>query len=408
VSNPKKVYLEPTWRYHAYAHQLLASPPEGYEFVTPRKPVESKLLDTLSHSGIGRPGLERLDSVLPTSLIKSWLERWSQPPRGTVLTYACDHLVFRPEPWVVEVEYAGLLLGADLKHFKRFKRTLEKALASPFCRKIICWSEASRKGLLADLECNGFAHKVELVDYAVPPRHFVKVYPEQGRRKTNDGKKTRLLLVGSGTGKGAFDARGGREVLEMFSILRQRYSNLELVIRSDVPAEVKSKYGGMDGLRLIESMVPWEELEREFRSADIFVLPSHATMPMNILDAMSYELPVVTVDYWANKDIVEDGRTGLVAHGFAGFSPHYPGTHQPAWTTSGYKVTQRKTDPAVIADLVEKVSLLIENAGLRQKLGKAGRAEVEQGRFSLKRRNDKLKQIFDEAIAGDAKSPVKS
>ena len=72
-SDSKKVYLEPTWRYHAYAHQLLALPPEGYEFVAPHKAVESKLLDALSHSGIGRPGLERLDSVLPTSLIKSWL-----------------------------------------------------------------------------------------------------------------------------------------------------------------------------------------------------------------------------------------------------------------------------------------------------------------------------------------------
>jgi glycosyltransferase involved in cell wall biosynthesis len=46
--------------------------------------------------------------------------------------------------------------------------------------------------------------------------------------------------------------------------------------------------------------------------------------------------------------------------------------------------------------LVEKISLLIEDARLRRAMGHAARWEVEQGKFSIRSRNEKLKQIFDE------------
>jgi len=63
-----------------------------------------------------------------------------------------------------------------------------------------------------------------------------------------------------------------------------------------------------------------------------------------------------------------------------------------------WKDASLSTDPKVIAELVEKMSLLIENRGLRRKLGRAARQEVEIGRHSIKYRNQKLKEIFDEAI----------
>ena len=58
-------------------------------------------------------------------------------------------------------------------------------------------------------------------------------------------------------------------------------------------------------------------------------------------------------------------------------------------------------DSKVVEDLVEKTSILIENEELRRKMGRAGRQEIETGKFSIKKRNKKLKRIFDEAI-GDA------
>lgn len=190
-------------------------------------------------------------------------------------------------------------------------------------------------------------------------------------------------------------------MLETFDILCQRYSNLELVIRCDVPGNVKARWAGMDNIRIIDKVVPPEMLDREYQSADIFILPSHATPPYTILDAMSYELPVVSIDAWANPELVADGKTGLLAE-CSKKVPYYDVTRQPKYGTVEFGKAIRQPDPVVVAELVQKVSLLIENSALRQRMGKAGRWEVEHGRFSIKRRNDKLKRIFDEATGGQS------
>ena len=56
-------------------------------------------------------------------------------------------------------------------------------------------------------------------------------------------------------------------------------------------------------------------------------------------------------------------------------------------------------DPKVTQDLVEKTSTLIEKEELRRRMGEAGRQEIETGKFSIEKRNEKLKRIFDEATA---------
>ncbi|MBA7613120.1 hypothetical protein ES703_20363 [subsurface metagenome] len=58
----------------------------------------------------------------------------------------------------------------------------------------------------------------------------------------------------------------------------------------------------------------------------------------------------------------------------------------------------RSVEPEVVDELVTKISLLMENFDLRKKMAKAARWEIEHGKFSIKRRNDRLKKIFDEAV----------
>ena len=48
-------------------------------------------------------------------------------------------------------------------------------------------------------------------------------------------------------------------------------------------------------------------------------------------------------------------------------------------------------------ELVEKTSILIDDEKLRRKMGKAGRQEIETGKFSLEKRNERLRKIFDKA-----------
>ena len=382
----RKVFLEPVWNLHAFQRQMLTYPPSGYQFISVEKPRE-KAFNTAAHWGSARALLRASDAVIPIALAKAWLERWKPRPPGTLLTYAVDHLVFRPEPWVVEVEYAAGLVGIHPKHFRRFRRVAERALASTYCRRILCWSGAGRRSL-SDLGWARFEHKIEVVYSAVPPKRFVK----QHRRG-----QIKLLFVGSGSSKGAFEGRGS-EIFEVFASLRERYRNLELVVRSDIPSYLRHLYSGMANVKVIDKVVPREVLEQEFQTADIFLFPSYHTLPATILEAMSYELPVVAVDAWANAEYVEDGRTGLITPRPGQVLGYCADTLQPNFLAPSFLKAFRVPNRETVAALAAAVGTLIEKPELRQRFGKAARWEVEQGKFSLARMNEKLTQIFDEAI----------
>ncbi len=380
---------------HAGQQRLVDHPPAGYEIVV-KETSQEKVFRTANRSDALRFLMRSSDTLLPTGLVKSWLERNNKPPAGTALTYAVDHLVFRSEPWVMEVEFASLVAGRNPRHLKRFKGIMERTLASSHCRKLLCVSEAGRRTLLADLDSRSFQHKTEVVRYSVPTRNFVKEY---------GGDTVKLMFIGADalrSSEEAFEYKGGREVMETFAQLRSRFNGLELVVRSKVPQEVKARYQDMEGLRIIEDYIPWKELEQEYLTADISILPSHTTIPATLLEAMSYELPVVTIDSWANAEYVEDGKTGLVGPRSSNLLYYYPGTSQVNFGTPQYNEAMRITDPKVVEGLAQRVGQLIENPELRRQIGKAGRWEVEHGRFSLATVNAQLGRIFDEAIAQGA------
>ncbi len=387
MTQNQTVFLEPAWNLHGFQQQMIEHPPAGYKFVV-NGSAQQKVLRNAAGWELARSLLAASASAVPMTLAKAWLQRWDKTSSTTDLTYAVDHLVFRPAPWVVEVEYATALVGMRPSHLKRFGRVVEKALASPFCRKILCWSEAGRRSLQENLSPEGFRDKIELVHYAVPPRSFVKQHRDE---------KVRLLFVGSGAAAGAFEGRGS-EVFDMFAVLCQRYPNLELAVRSDVPAKVKARYKGMANLRIMDQPIPREALEHEYQMADVFLLPSYGTAPFTILEAMSYELPVVTIDSWANSEYVEDGKTGLVARRPRKVPPLYAGTRQPNFLAPDFSDMLRVPDAEMVADLASKVALLIDNQELRRQMGRAARWEVEHGKFSLTRMNEKLGRIFDEAL----------
>ena len=167
-------------------------------------------------------------------------------------------------------------------------------------------------------------------------------------------------------------------------------SGLELVVRSDVEPEIRRRYENMPGLRILSSLVPYEQLERMYRESDIYLYPAHYLGSVSVLEAMNYGLPVITTDYYDNPEYVEDGRTGMII-------PHH--RHLPPWDTSEMKVRRalETPDPHFVKALVEKTAVLIESAELRRSMGRAGREDLEE-RFSLTEKNRKLKNILDLAV----------
>jgi glycosyltransferase involved in cell wall biosynthesis len=385
----KRVFLDVQWKMHSLYREMVDYPPPGYEFVSSPRPVD-KIFRLASRVRFSYALEQRyLSPHLPLVLAKSYVEKYlKKPPPGTVLTYACEHLIFRDEDWVVGLDGATELVGGAGKHVGRFKKLIEGRLASHRCKGIICYYEAAKRSMDAGLDCTRFAEKVSVLPFAVRSKQF---------RKAHEHPEVRLLFVGSINIPGQFEIKGGKEAVEAFCLLGQRYDGLRMVVRSDMPSALKKRYQGVPNLRIIDKPLPWEELEREFMAADIFLLPAHCTVAMAMLDAMSYELPVVTTDVYANPELVQDGVTGfLVRH--AEEVPFYDEEGLPvSMFTPTFTRAIRETDRRMVEDVVRKTSVLIENPELRKRMGAAGRREVEEGRFSIARRNHQLKQILDRA-----------
>ena len=385
------VYLESTWKLHSAYESLIRYPPDGYRFEAQRG-RESAAIKAASRFAPTHSLLYTLDRVVPVYLLKSYWNALKRPPAGTKFTYSIGHLVLRNEPWVLDLpcEHVTNVLGG-FRYFKRFRGLVERVLTAHNCRKIIVSIDAGRKALEATLGSD-LAEKTDVVYWAVPKKEFAKSF---------NGNNVKLLFVNSGNIPGQFHAKGGKEALEAFFLVRKLYPHVEMVLRSDVPSVMRRRCEQIDGLRIIDKVVPWEELEREFMTADIFLLPAHHTPMTAFLDAMSYELPVVTTDAWGNPEIVEDGTTGLLVHD-SGVASHYekmlPRCFVPPSGSPEYHDIVASTNPQIVQELVEKLGLLIEDPELRRGLGKAGRETVENGRFSMRQRNSTLKRVLDEAI----------
>ena len=119
---------------------------------------------------------------------------------------------------------------------------------------------------------------------------------------------------------------------------------------------------------------------------------------MAMLDAMSYEMPVVTTDVYANPELVQDGATGFVVRQADNVPYSRDGLPVSMFTSSFAKAIKR-TDRRLVEDIARQTSILIENPDLRRRMGKAARQEVEEGKFSIERRNRQLKEILDRATA---------
>ncbi len=281
------------------------------------------------------------------------------------------------------------MAGYDATAWCKYKSTIENTLASEYCKKIICWSEAGAKTVLLSLNNPALEKKLAIVPRIPGRRNFTKSF---------NTDKIRLLFVNSNNIPGQFFYKGGLNVLEAFDVLRKKYNNLELTMRSDMPKYLKDKYRGVKAVRIIDKVIPWENMEKVFMSAVIFLFHAHCSQDLVVLDAMSYELPVIISDLMANPEVVEDGKTGFVINSSKKIN-YFLDNGIPSSGTPAFEKAIRTVDTEMIEGIVQKTSLLIEDENLRRRMGKAGRWEVDCGKFSIKSRNEKLKGIFDEATS---------
>jgi glycosyltransferase involved in cell wall biosynthesis len=376
-------------------NELIPFPPEGYQFTTGSGLVSPSIAN-FSRLSVIEPSLlplyRTLLYLLPLNVIKSYLDSKMTLPKDIDLIYGALPLGAK-KPYIVEFDTLWVSISSNIRYVRLFKKLLERSFTSGSCKRILYWFNHSKTELLTNLNCSRFEQKLEKLPLAVHRHDFLKKY---------DDSKVRLLFLGSANVSGAFEMRGGILVLEAIRKLSGKYENIGFVIRSDIPKRVRERFADVFGLRqvtLLERHIPKDELEQIYKTVDMFLLPAYYDNWLSVLEAKSYGLPVIVADVYANREIVEDGKTGLLIRKSKEVPYYINGIRSPgALFLPGFRHTIQNPEREVVEDMVEKTSLLIEDRQLRRRMGEAARAEVEHGIFSIERRNEILKRIFDEAL----------
>ncbi len=192
-------------------------------------------------------------------------------------------------------------------------------------------------------------------------RNAVALPAVDGSRPEGD-RRPRLLYLGEvSRHKGVF------ELARAFALIRDRFAPLRLVYAGAGSIEQVRQLAAELGVADRVEFTGWLESERklaELAGATTFVLPSYVEgMPMALLEAMSWGLPVVATPVGGVPELITDEANGLLV------------------------------PPGDVEALAAAIARLMGDTSLRERLGRAAR-ETVAAHFSLAPTVERLIEIY--------------
>jgi len=170
-------------------------------------------------------------------------------------------------------------------------RGRERALLAA-AHRLLVWSEPVGCSLREDYAVEGA--RIE----RLPPSISL---PPVVERRREPGRRPQLLFLG-----GDFHRKGGPLLLECWRRHFADRCDLHLVTQSEVAPEP-----GVHVHRGVAAHTP--EWRARWEQADVFVFPSALeTFGIVLLEALAFGVPVVSSDAGAARDVLADGRAGIV------------------------------------------------------------------------------------------------
>lgn len=186
--------------------------------------------------------------------------------------------------------------------------------------------------------------------------------PQRNSSPRNSDRRVILTFLGLvGPRKGVFD------LLE--AVKRLSDNGLPIFLKIGGNGEIKKLNCVINELDLQDYVeyIGWvtgKKKEQLFEETDIFVLPSYGEgMPMAILEAMSYSIPVVSTLVGGIPELVRNYESGFLIH------------------------------PGDIEELYGKLKCLVEGSDLRKRMGKNARATVECS-FSIEANVNRVSDLY--------------
>ncbi len=182
----------------------------------------------------------------------------------------------------------------------------------------------------------------------------------------NGGKTSFLFLGDLSRAKGVFDL-----VAATANIANNGFGGvIKIAGREVVPGqrnELQNRInncGCNDSVKIV-GMLTSKEKTDALASADCLVLPSYGeSLPLSVLEGMSYGLPVIATRVGVIPDVVRDG-------------------------VEGYLI-----EPGDIKSLQQRLLEISKNRSLRLQMGKAARARVQE-KYNISKMADEISAIYD-------------
>jgi glycosyltransferase involved in cell wall biosynthesis len=414
-SAPPPPRRQPRWdRFFAHAYDYFCKPFRGLaaglrvlgSFVRPRPGITvrarvrvffamMRLVFTLLHRGC-RP--LAIVKFLHTRQLQSQLLLGTG--EGPVFLTSMP-FTYGQRPWVIEIEdpttlffpmiQNGQTCSVDIRSVPCFP-IIKAMLESDECKAILTHMKSTAEMLPTLFQSEVIARKVIAAPLGVKlPARW------QHHEAHSPDEPIDLLFINSWCQVPEnFFVRGGLDVLEAFAILHERYPQLRLTMRTNLPAldDHFRRIIEEGWVRVIDRFMTAEEMADLHASSHIFLLPAARIHVVSLLQAMSYGLAVVASDGWGIEEYLDDERNGLVVEGRYG---------KTSWadTESGLLREDYEAmytaDPEIVDGLVEAVSRLVEDAQLRRRLGRAARRDIET-RFTVARWNQGLQEALAQAV----------
>ena len=347
----------------------------GARFATVKRSLSRKAVDFLA--SVGYKPAHAFDESLATNVD---------------LIHSAQYLLKTEIPHVVDFEHVGAFgyFRRPMLMRKSFAAMVKRYAEQESCRFLLPWSHKAKRSLESCVDTSSFSDKVRVVP--------ITVSEKTGRGLQRNAKSSteplKLLFVGT-----AFYMKGGLETIEAFCRLRKEV-NAELTMVSFAPPEIVERYKDTPGLCLLEAKLGFDELDALYRAADVFVLPSHSdTFGYVFLEALSYGLPVVSIDHCSAPEIIEAGVSGELVKAETKFYdsetllPRYNSAFGRGLIEDIKREAERESYQEAIAQAVRTV------ASDLPRYSEAALTAIKKGPFSPTRRRELLAEIYREALA---------
>ena len=205
-----------------------------------------------------------------------------------------------------------------------------------------------------------------------------------------------FLFIGN-----SFYEKGGYESLLAFERLDDSY-DCRFTAIGDIPQSIYKRFGANAKITLSQR-VPYSKVTEIYSNSDVLVFPTHFdTYGFVILEALSFGLPVITLDSFSGPELVQHEKTGLLLKTyFSCFADDY-GYAAPTVAAVAKMRTQACSNPPdwYVTQLSESMERMMNDERLRKECSVNAKRQATEGKFSPRRSTEHLQRIYEEALGG--------